>query len=226
MYAITHASTALILKQRFRVRPLWPLLVSVQAIELLWVVFVYSGIEHVRYTADAVHLDFLPYSHSIGTTAAIALLGWLFYRYGRHQPALAAAVALGVMSHVVLDLIHHEPDIALLPMAPGPRFGLNLQGWPAADLIVELLFGLVCWFIFGGSRALLIAIVAFNLANIPFMFPQAGTGARLAEHPAILPTVILVQIVLTWLAVWYFASRRSSLGYREDVTKSRQRKGR
>jgi hypothetical protein len=212
MYAITHASTALILKQRFRVRPLWPLLVSVQAIELLWVVFVYSGIEHVRYTADAVHLDFLPYSHSIGTTAAIALLGWLFYRYGRHQPALAAAVALGVMSHVVLDLIHHEPDIALLPMAAGPRVGLNLQGWPAADLIVELLFGLVCWFIFGGSRALLIAIVAFNLANIPFMFPQPGTGARLAEHPAILPTVILVQIVLTWLAVWYFASRRSSLG--------------
>ena len=58
MYAITHASTALILKQRFRVRPLWPLLVSVQAIELLWVVFVYSDIEHVRYTADAVHLDF------------------------------------------------------------------------------------------------------------------------------------------------------------------------
>jgi hypothetical protein len=50
MYAIAHASTALILTRRFRVRSLWPLLVGVQAIELLWVVFVYAGIEHVRYS--------------------------------------------------------------------------------------------------------------------------------------------------------------------------------
>lgn len=209
MYAITHASTALILSRRFSVRPGWPLLVSVQAIELLWVVFVWAGIEHVRYTADAVHLDFLPYSHSLATTAAVALLGWLFYRYGRRQPALAAAVALGVISHVALDFIHHEPDIALLPMAGGPRFGLNLQGWALADLIVEVLFGVVCWFIFGGSRALLIAIVALNLANIPLMFPRPGTGTMLAEHPAVLPTVILVQILLTWLGVWYFARRNA-----------------
>lgn len=208
MYAITHASTALILKRRFRVRAMWPLLVSVQAIELLWVVFVYAGLEHVRYSPDKVHLDFLPYSHSIGTTAVVALVGWLFYRYGRQQPALAVAVAIGVMSHVVLDLIHHEPDIALLPMAGGPRFGFNLQGWPLADLIVEVCFGVMCWFIFGGSRALLAAIVVFNLANIPFMFPRPGTGARLAEYPAILPTVILIQIVMTWWAIWYFARQQ------------------
>jgi|SoiMetStandDraft_2_1073263.scaffolds.fasta_scaffold24034_3 hypothetical protein len=208
MYAITHASTALILKRRFRVREIWPLLVSVQAIELLWAVFVYVGIEYVRYSPDRVHLDFLPYSHSVATTAAVALIGWVFYRYGRRRPALAVAVAAGVMSHVVLDLVHHEPDIALLPMAAGPRFGFNLQGWPLADLIVEILFGAMCWFVAGGSRALLIAIVALNLANIPFMFPRPGTGAVLARRPAVLPTVILVQIVLTWLAIWYFARER------------------
>ena len=214
MYAITHASTALILKQRFRVRVLWPLLVSVQAIELLWVVFVYTGIEHVRYTADAVHLDFLPYSHSVATTAAIAILGWLFYRYRRQQPALAAAVALGVLSHVVLDLIHHEPDIALLPITAGPRFGLNLQSWPVADLIAELLFGVTCCLVVGASRALLITVVVLNVANIPLMFPQPGTGARLAAHPAVLPTIIVVHIVVTWSAVWYFARSRDATPYR------------
>src|SRR5713101_3864921 len=106
MYAITHATTALILKNRFRSAPLWPLLVSVQAIELLWVAFVYVGIEHVSYSRDTVHLDFLPYSHSVGSTAAVALMAWLFVRYRQQQPALAIALVLGVASHVFLDLIH------------------------------------------------------------------------------------------------------------------------
>jgi len=33
-------------------------------------------------------------------------------------------------------------------------------------------------------------------------------GATLAQHPAALPTIILVEIVLTWLGVWFFARRR------------------
>jgi hypothetical protein len=97
MYAITHAATALLLKQRFRQAGLWPLLIGTQAIELLWVVFVYTGIEHVRYTRDAVHLDFLPYSHSITTTLAVALLAWGFVRYRRGEPTVAMAVALAVI---------------------------------------------------------------------------------------------------------------------------------
>ena len=207
MYAITHAATALLLKRRFRQAGLWPLLIGTQAIELLWVVFVYTGIEHVRYTRDAVHLDFLPYSHSITTTLAVALLAWGFVRYRRGEPTVAMAVALAVISHVILDLIHHEPDIALLPVPFGPRFGLGLANWPAADLLVEILCGVFCWYLFRGHLALLIAIVAFNVLDIPFMFLRPGSGALLAAHPKVLPTVILFQILLTWFAVWYFARR-------------------
>ena len=39
----THAATALIIKKRFRSASIWSLLVSVQAIELLWVAFVSFG---------------------------------------------------------------------------------------------------------------------------------------------------------------------------------------
>jgi hypothetical protein len=209
MYAITHAATALIIKRRFRPAPMWPLLVSVQAIELLWVAFVYVGIEHVSYTRDTVHLDFLPYSHSVGSTAAVALMAWLFVRYRQNQPVVAVALVLGITSHVLLDLIHHEPDIALLPLPGGPRFGLGLATWPVADLLVELLYGTMCWLIFGGGKGLLVAIVGFNLMDIPLIFPRPGTGAMLAERPFVLPTIILAQMVLAWLAVWYFARRRS-----------------
>lgn len=209
MYAITHAATALIIRRRFPSAPLWPLLVSVQAIELLWVAFVYVGIEHVSYTPDTAHLDFLPYSHSVGSTAALALMAWLFVQYRQRQPAVAVAIVVGIASHVVLDLIHHEPDIALLPLAAGPRFGFGLATWPVADLLVELLYGTMCWFVFGGGKGLLVAIVGLNLMDIPLMFPRPGTGAMLAERPFVLPTVILFQIMLTWTAVWYFARERS-----------------
>jgi hypothetical protein len=209
MYAITHAATALIVKRRFPSAAMWPLLVSVQAIELLWVVFVYVGIEHVSYTPDTVRLDFLPYSHSVGSTAFLALMTWLFVRYRHNQPAVAIALVVGISSHVFLDFIHHERDIALLPLPAGPRLGLGLATWPVADLLVELLYGTVCWFIFGGGRGLLLAIVGLNLMDIPLMFPRPGTGAMLAERPSVLPTIILGQILLTWLAVWYFARRRS-----------------
>jgi hypothetical protein len=47
MYAISHAATALALKRQFPTALLWPLLICVQAIELLWVAFVYAGVERV-----------------------------------------------------------------------------------------------------------------------------------------------------------------------------------
>lgn len=205
VYAITHAATALLVKRRFPKTGLWPLLIGTQAIELLWVVFVYAGIEHVRYTRDAVHLDFLPYSHSVGSTLAVALLVAAAIRYRHSEPTLAVAVPVAVLSHVILDLIHHESDIALLPVAFGPRFGLGLASIPAADLCVEIAYGALCWYLFRGRPSLLIAIVVFNILNAPLMFSRPGIGAQLAAHPRILPTLILTQIVLTWVAVWYFA---------------------
>jgi hypothetical protein len=208
MYAITHASTALILKKRFPEAAIWPLLISVQAIELLWVIFVYAGIEHVVYTRDSVHLAFLPYSHSIGTGLLVGAASWAAIRLVSGKSQLALAVALGVVSHVALDLIHHERDIALLPLASSPRFGLGVVTHPAADLAVEIIYGIVCWYLFTGTKGLLAAIVIFNLLNIPTMFPRPGTGAMMAQHPAILPTVILVEIIATWIAIWFFARRR------------------
>jgi hypothetical protein len=205
-YAITHASAALVLKKKYPRVGLWPLLISVQLVELLWIVFTYLGIEHFRVTPDAVHLDFLPYSHSVATGALLAALAWFMGKSARRSN-LGNAMALGIFSHIVLDIIQHEPNIALLPMAWGPRIGLNLQGYPILDFIVELVFCIACWKIFGGSRGLLIGIVIFNLLNVPLMFTLPGSLTPIVEHPAILPTIILVQVVATWLLVWWFGRR-------------------
>jgi len=118
---------------------LWPLLISAQAIELLWVAFVYVGVERVDYARETVHLGFLPYSHSIGSTALLALLVWAYVRYGRRNPTVAVALAIGLLSHVILDIIHHEADIALLPIASSPPIGFGLATKPVVDLVVEII---------------------------------------------------------------------------------------
>ena len=185
---------------------MWPLLISVQAVELLWVLFTYLGIERPRITPDAIHLEFLPYSHSIATGVILAAIAWGFGKAVR-RTNVGTAIALGILSHILLDIIHHEPNISLLPMAWGPLFGMNLQGYPILDLLVELAFCIVCWAYFRGTRGLLIGLVIFNLLNIPLMFPRAGAFVPLMEHHNVLPTLILIQIVATWLLVWWLGKR-------------------
>jgi hypothetical protein len=193
----------MVLKRKYPRVGLWPLLISVQIVELLWIVFTYLGIEHARISADSVRLDFLPYSHSIGTGLLLAALAWGMGKSVRRS-TVGTAIALGILSHIFLDIIHHEPDIALLPLAWGPRFGLNLQSYPILDFVVELAFCIACWKLFGGSRMLLIGIVVFNVINLPLMLPGERSFAPLVAHPMLLPTLILVQVVATWLLVWWF----------------------
>ena len=112
--------------------------------------------------------------------ALLAALAWVMGRTAR-RAYVGVAIGLGIFSHIVLDIIHHEPNITLLPLAWGPRLGLNLQAFPIVDFLVELAYCVACWKIFGGSRALLLAIVALNvILNIPLMFPTHGAIAFIA----------------------------------------------
>lgn len=207
MYAISHAATALALKRRYPRVPLWPLLLSVQAIELVWVVLTLTGVEHVSVVDAHVALDFLPYSHSVLSTAALAFFAMALLWRSAPKRELAVAVALGVFSHVVLDLVQHQSDIFLLPTGTGPRLGLGLMNAPWLNLAVELAFGAACVWLVGGGRRLLAGVVLFNLANLPTMFQLPQVVAPIIAHPALLPVLILAQIVVTWLFVARFAPK-------------------
>ena len=108
---------------------------------------------------------------------------------------------------LLYDKVKSEPNITLLPMQWGPRLGLNLQGFPLLDFLVELAFCIACWAIFRGTKGLLVGIVVFNLLNIPLMFPRSDSFVPLAQHHNLLPTLILIQVVATWLVVWWLGRR-------------------
>ena len=212
MYAISHAATALILKRRYPSVGLWPLLIAVQAVELLWVAFTYLGVEHIEVSGGDVHLGFLPYSHSVFTGVALAFItGVALIARGRDR-SLAIAVGVGIFSHIILDIIQHEPDIYLLPAAWGPRLGLGLSHFPVANLVVELAYGVFCWWLFRGTIGLLIGIIIFNLLDAPLMFRNPQAAVWLGAHSAVLTTIILVQILASWLLVARLARRTHTSG--------------
>jgi membrane-bound metal-dependent hydrolase YbcI (DUF457 family) len=216
MFAVDHAATALLIKRRFPSVSMTPLLISVQAMELAWVALNYLGIERtttsptVQTVAD-IQLAYIPYSHSVGVVTAAALAAWWIIerRFGR--AALGRAVAIGIVSHLVLDIATHAPDIALWPGSSGPQLGLGLYSKaPPVAFAIELLYGVLCWRVYGGSRLLLGVLVAGNLANVSFFFAGiAGPEELLAGHPMVVVTLVFGQIVAMLLLVGVLSSRAS-----------------
>lgn len=217
MFAIDHATTALLIKRRFPSVPMVPILVSVQVMELAWVIFNYLGVEKtttestVRSVAD-IHLAYMPYSHSVGTAVVAALAAWLIFKTSFHRVAVGWAVGLGIMSHLILDLLTHGHDIVLWPGLPSPKLGLGLyEATPFAAFIVEFAYGIFCWRVYRGSRNLLALIGIANLANLSLLSPAIpGPECYLAGRPLLVVTVVFGQIVVTLIGVGVLARQTSN----------------
>jgi len=213
MFAIGHAATALVIKRAYPSVPMMPILISVQAMEFTWVALNYLGIERtttesiVRSVAD-IHLEYMPWSHSVATPVVAGLAVWLVVEKGFGRAALGRAVGIGIVSHLVLDLLMHGHDIALWPGLASPKLGSGLYDAPFAAFIVESVYGIVCWAIYGGNWGLLALIVIGNLANLPFLSPAITWPLDfLAGRPTLIVTLILAQIVVTLVLVGLLARR-------------------
>ena len=212
MFAINHAATALIIKKEVADIPIiWPL-ISVQFMEMVWVSLNLLGVEQtttekeVRYVGD-VHLSYMPFSHSVATMLGATLLAWLVTSKGLGLPDIGLAVSIGIVSHLVLDLITHSDDIVLAPFLKSPKFGLGLYAkYPMVAFFLEMGYGIACWWIYKGSWALLATIVIFNLANLSMFFRAVrGIEKHMANRPSLIAAVILAQIVVTLTLVGIFS---------------------
>ena len=216
MFAINHAATALVLKKRYPKAPLVWLLLSVQFIEILWVLFNFIGIERtstdaVLNTVSDIHLEYMPYSHSIASSLIFALAAWFMAAKVSRQPAAAVAVAVGVFSHIVLDVLTHTRDIAIIPFLLDQKVGIGLYAVPLLAFFVETVYGLLCWRIFRGSKALLATILVFNVADLSFFsVALKGPEVLMAHHPLWLVTAVAFQIVITLVLVGLFAKPKAS----------------
>jgi len=109
--------------------------------DLLWAIFLFAGIEHVRFMpgrgaanyADAYDIAF---SHSL---LMVLIWGALFaavYFLRRRYTRGALVLFFVVVSHWLLDAIAHRPDMSLAP-GTDSFYGLGLWTSLPATLIVE-----------------------------------------------------------------------------------------
>ncbi len=121
------------------------MILSAQFADLLWPVFLLLGLEHVRIDPGntvVTHLDFYDYpiTHSlVGGLAWSVLFGVVYYLLRRY-PRGAWVVGAGVISHWVLDVIVHRPD---LPLVPGGAVRVGLGLWNSLPATLVLEFGLL-----------------------------------------------------------------------------------
>lgn len=209
MYAVAHTSVALAAKRTNPAASLFGLMVAAQACELLWVALTYANVEHSTIDAHGnLHLEYLPFSHSLLVGFGLAAAVWALLRWPLHRPQIAAVFGWVTASHVVLDVIQHEPNIRIAPWLAHPTIGLNLQASPWLDFAVETALSIGCWAYYRGGRKLLAAILALNVANLPLMLAGEGGASPMAHNRFILPTTILITIVVAWAILNRYAGTR------------------
>jgi membrane-bound metal-dependent hydrolase YbcI (DUF457 family) len=138
--------------------PLPVLLAAPQVLDILWPIFIATGVErmHIQPGITAVSplgLDYMPWSHSLVMAAVWAIVvaaGYLAWNRDRRGAVVVAGL---VLSHWVLDWVTHTPD---MPLAPGVarRLGLGLwQSIPATIIIEGAMFGFGVWAYTRATRA-------------------------------------------------------------------------
>ena len=108
--------------------------------DLLWPVFLLLGLEHVHAVPSSnpfldLWFDDYPYSHSLFMLLVWGALFGFLYRARTGDKRGALVIGILVVSHWVLDVITHRPDMPLYP--GGPQVGLGLWNSQTATVVVE-----------------------------------------------------------------------------------------
>jgi hypothetical protein len=116
------------------------LFLAAQFIDLLWPTLLLVGVERVQITPGAkgppLTFTHYPLSHSLLMVVVWAALFGVVYQFVRRYRAGALVCALAVLSHWVLDLIVHHPDLPLYP-GGGPQLGFGLWDSLGATLVLK-----------------------------------------------------------------------------------------
>lgn len=143
---VGHYSAAFVAASHPKAPGLGSLFVAAQLIDLGFFSFVLIGAEHLRLTPgitamNNMDLYDMPWTHSLLGASGWALgFGLIVGLWMRNRTAGLIAGAV-VLSHWLLDLLVHRPDLTLT--GSPPKFGFGLWNFPAIEMPLEigLLFG-------------------------------------------------------------------------------------
>ena len=187
------------------------LFIAAQLVDWAFFTFAIFGIEQLRIVPGITEMNpydlvFMPYSHSLLATAGWALVFGVVVGVVLRNMVAAAWGAIVVLSHWLLDLLVHRPDLTI---AGGEdKYGLGLWNTPHIEMPLEIgLVLLAYWFYISRTKGpvippliLLGAMLLFQAIN--WFGPQpetAGVGMYLS--------VFLSYGILTAMAFWVQSTR-------------------
>jgi len=210
---VGHYAASLVLKRFEKRASLGVLFLAVQFVDILFFPMVLLGIERLNIVENftqSTHfeLEYMPYTHSlvaflIWSGFAYALFRWVIVK----SHSVALVVALAVMSHWLLDVIVHTPDMPLWNDA-SLKLGLGLWNNAVATYALEaalLLAGL--WLYLRSTSAssrvgkfgMVIFVAALLLVNIANIFgPLQGDSTVLFAVTAV-ASYVLFAAAAFWL---------------------------
>lgn len=188
------------------------LFVAAQLVDLAFFVLVMGGFESMRVVSGITAMNpfdlyHMPYTHSLVAAALWALaFGAVVWR-ATGRRAAGAWAAMVVLSHWLVDLVVHRPDLTLAG-AP-PKLGLGLWDYPLVAMPLELgLVALAFWFFLRRTHGpmgppLILFGVLLLLQAINWFGPQP------TEYSLALPLLALLSFaVVIALARWVGTTRR------------------
>ena len=138
---IGHWAPALVAASRRKSAGIGTLFIAAQLVDWAFFALLLGGFEKMRFTPgisamNPMDLYSMPYTHSLlGTLVFAGLFAWLLW--GIHRDRMVALIGGAVvLSHWLLDLLVHVPDLTL--WGQPPKLGLGLWNYPAIAIPLEL----------------------------------------------------------------------------------------
>jgi membrane-bound metal-dependent hydrolase YbcI (DUF457 family) len=205
---IGHYALALAAKRAAPRASLGTLFLAVQLADMLWPVFLLLGWEQAHLVPGPnpfliLWLDSIPISHSLLTLIAWGVLFAAVYRMRTGYAKGAIVVALAVVSHWVLDVVTHRPDMPLYP--GGPKLGLGLWNSVAGTVIIEVvMFAAGTWIYLRTTRAR-DAVGRYGLGALLTLLALSYGGSLLGGAPPSMRAIEIGGIIFGWLFVAWAA---------------------
>jgi len=206
---IGHFGLAYAAKRASPTTSLATLFAAASFVDILWPIFLLFGVETIHITPGATGLTAIqfvsyPYTHSLLMGIVWGIVFGGVYWLARRSSRGAIVLRLLVLSHWVLDLIVHQPD---LPLYPGDthRLGFGLWNSVTGTLVVECaLFAIGVAIYFASTRALdwrgrigawltVLVLVASYAANV---WGGSPLSVQIIVYSAFVGTVVI--LLLAW----------------------------
>jgi hypothetical protein len=191
--------------------PALPIFIAVNYPDILWPFLLLAKKEKVAFNPHSAlqkETKFLhyPYSHSLVLSGILTLIPSLLFGFIYHSFLVAALFWIGALSHWLLDLIVHVPDLPVLGFGRDKKVGFGLWKNGPAAFFVELLFYLIV-ILFTAPHRMMLPLLAVGIvlhlfnANAFFGFSKKNMLTS-PKQVAISALVLFAIVIAINVAIW------------------------